>query len=101
LVEATLKPDFIKEKIKYLFFISKFNHERVLKRYKITQDIFKEQGLQFEEYELKGSTKSVQALELPHFCAWVGFYLSTLQNTDPGPEPWISKLKESLSQPVH
>jgi glucose/mannose-6-phosphate isomerase len=101
LVEATLKPDFIKEKMKYLFFISKFNHERVLKRYKITQEIFKQQGLQFEEYELKGSTKSVQALELPHFCAWVGFHLSILQNTDPGPEPWILKLKESLSQPVH
>lgn len=101
LIEATQKPDLVKSAIKYLFFTSKFNHSRVLTRYKITQDIFKEQGLQYREYELKGSTKSVQALELPHFCAWVGFHLSILQNTDPGPEPWILKLKSSLSQPIH
>jgi glucose/mannose-6-phosphate isomerase len=100
LVEATQKPDAVKS-IKYLFFISDFNNPRVLTRYKITEDILKEQGLESKEYLLKGSTKLVQSLELPHFAAWVGFYLSILQNTDPGPEPWILKLKQSLSQPVH
>jgi glucose/mannose-6-phosphate isomerase len=97
LVEATLKPDFIREKAKYLFFMSKFNNSRVLTRFKVTAGIFREQGLEFSDYSLKGSTKLVQVMELPHFCAWVGFYLSILQNTDPGPEPWIIKLKESLS----
>lgn len=101
LIEATQKPDIIKSAAKYLFFVSKFNHPRVLTRYKITAEILKEQGLAFDNYTLKGSTKSVQALELPHFCAWVGFYLSILQNTNPGPEPWIIKLKKSLSQPTH
>lgn len=101
LVEATLKPDFVREKIKYLFFLSKFNNPRVLTRFKITGDILKEQGLEFSDYSLKGSNMLVQALELPHFCAWIGFYMSMLDMTDPGPEPWIIKLKESLSQPVH
>jgi len=101
LVEATLKPDFVREKIKYLFFLSKFNNPRVLTRFKITGDILKEQGLKFSDYSLKGSNVLVQALELPHFCAWIGFYMSMLDMTDPGPEPWIIKLKESLSQPVH
>ncbi len=101
LIEATQKPDIAKSNIKYLFFISKFNHPRVLTRYQVTENIFKEQGLQSKDYGLKGSTKSVQALELPHYCAWVGFYLSMLQNTDPGPEPWIIELKNKLSQPVH
>jgi glucose/mannose-6-phosphate isomerase len=101
LIEATQKPEIVKSNIKYLFFISKFNNERVLTRYKVTAQILEEQGLLFNNYTLKGSSKLVQALELPHFCAWVGFYLSILQNTDPGPEPWIIKLKESLSQPVH
>jgi glucose/mannose-6-phosphate isomerase len=101
LIEATQKPQTAKEKIEYLFFVSKFNNERVLTRYKITEEIFRQQGLQFMEYELKGTSKLVESLELPHFCAWVGFYLSILQDTDPGPEPWIIKLKESLAQPVH
>lgn len=101
LIEATQKPEVAKEKIKYLFFNSNFNHPRVLTRYQITQSIFKEQGLNFMEYHPKGTTKLVQSLEIPHLCAWIGFYLSILQSTDPGPEPWIIKLKESLSQPVH
>ncbi len=101
LIEATQKPSVAKEKTKYFFFLSKFNNPRVLTRYKVTAGILKEQGLEFNNYLLKGSTKLAQALELPYFCAWVGFYLSILQNTDPGPEPWIIRLKESLSQPVH
>ena len=96
LIEATQKPKIVQENTKYLFFQSSFNHDRVNLRYKITQDIFLEQNLQFKIYNLQSKTKLGQALELPHFCAWVGFYLSILQNTDPGPEPWIIKLKESL-----
>ncbi len=102
LIEATQKPQSAKEKMRYIFFKSKFNKDRVLKRYEITVNIFGEQDLGGTfEMELQGSSKLVQGLELPYFCAWVGFYLSILQNTDPGPEPWIIKLKESLAQPVH
>lgn len=96
LIEATQRPEAAK-RMRYLFFISKFNHSRVLTRYKVTARIFTEQGLTFDNYTLKGSTKLVQALELAHYCAWVGFHLSLLQNTDPGPEPWILKLKQALS----
>jgi glucose/mannose-6-phosphate isomerase len=97
LIEATQKPEVVKSNARYLFFLSKFNNPRILTRFKITAGIFKEQDLNFNDYSLSGSTKLVQALELPHYCTWVGFYLSILQNTDPGPEPWILKLKESLS----
>ncbi len=98
LIEATHKPDFVKEKTRYLFFVSKFNHPRVLARYKITKELFDEQSLMYREYTLRGSTKLVQALELVHYSSWVGFHLSIIQDTDPGPEPWISKLKEKLSK---
>lgn len=100
LVEAVGKPAGALQK-KYLFFESKFNHERVKLRYKITKDIFNEQGLQSTVYSLQSSTVLGQSLELAHYCAWVGFYLSILDNTDPGPEPWILKLKSALAQPVH
>lgn len=101
LVEATGMPTFVKEKLKYLFFISSFNHPRVIERYKITKEIFEEQGLAHDSYELKGTTKLTQAFELAHYCGWVGYHLSMLQGVDPGPEPWITKLKDKLSQPVH
>lgn len=101
LIEATQKPSSAKNKIKYFLFVSKFNHPRVLLRYKVTARILKEQGLEFSHHALKGSTRLAQSLEIPYFCAWVGYHLSLLQKTDPGPEPWITKLKDSLAQPVH
>lgn len=100
LVEATQKPKASLDK-KYLFFESNFNHERVKLRFKITQKLLEEQGLSFKSYQLKTSTILSQSLELAHYCAWIGFYISILDDTDPGPEPWIISLKESLSQPVH
>ncbi len=100
LIEALQKPDAVKNN-KYLFFESVFNHERVKQRYEITKKIFDEMGLAHRTYELKSKSKFAQALELPHYAAWLGFYISMLDETDPGPEPWILKLKDSLAQPLH
>lgn len=101
LIEATQKPEVAKNNFRYLFFESKFLHERVKLRYKITKEIFERQELSSMNYELKGSSKLAQALELAYFCANVAYELSMLDNTDPGPEPWIIELKTKLSQPVH
>lgn len=95
LVEAVGKPVAALQK-KYLFFESNFNNERVKLRYKITKDIFAEQNLSTVFYVLSTSSVLAQSLELAHYCAWVGFYLSILDNTDPGPEPWILKLKSAI-----
>lgn len=100
LVEAVGKPNSALQK-KYLFFESNFNNERVLLRYKITRELFSAQNLKFQIYNLKLSTKLGQALEVAHYCAWLGFYLSILDDTNPGPEPWILKLKSALSQRLH
>jgi glucose/mannose-6-phosphate isomerase len=96
LIEALSKPQSVSNN-KYLFFESHFSNERVKLRYKITKNILDEQNLSYLTYELKGTSIFVQLLELPHFCAWVGFYISILDNTDPGPEPWILKLKSALA----
>ncbi|KKQ91684.1 MAG: Bifunctional phosphoglucose/phosphomannose isomerase [Microgenomates group bacterium GW2011_GWC1_39_7b] len=101
MVEATLKPDFAKDKIKYLFLESSFNHERVKLRYGVTKELFEKQGLSYKSYELRCKSELSQALEIPHLCAWIGYYLSILEGVDPGPEPWIIELKNKLFQPVH
>ncbi len=100
-IEATQKPEWVKTQLKYVFFESEFLNERVKLRYKITKEIFDRQGLTHRTVNLKTSTKLSQALELAYFCGSVAFELSMLDNTDPGPEPWIIELKQALSQPVH
>lgn len=99
LIEATEWPAQAKELLRYLFFRTQFAHQRVLKRYQLTEELLTERGLTWKEVELRGSTTLVQALELPHLCAWVGFHLAILNGTDPGPEPWILKFKERLGKP--
>ncbi len=96
LIEALSKPEIVNKNM-YLFFESQFNNERVKLRYKITKDILDEQSLKYLTYSLKGSNVFVSLLELAHYCAWLGFYLSILDDTDPGPEPWILKLKSALA----
>lgn len=100
LVEATQKPSSALNK-KYIYFESVFNHERVKLRFEITKKIFEEQGITSLSYKLLSKSVLGQSLELAHYCAWIGFYLSILDDTDPGPEPWILKLKSALSQPLH
>lgn len=95
LVEAVGKPASALSK-KYLFFESKFNNDRVKLRYQITKDIFSEQNLSTMSYVLSTSTVLAQSLELAHYCAWLGFYISILDDTNPGPEPWILKLKSAI-----
>lgn len=100
LIEALEKPEAVKTN-KYLFFESIFNNERVQKRFEVTKGILDEMKLEHKTYKLTSKTKFGQALELAHYSAWLGFYISMLDNTDPGPEPWILRLKKSLAQPVH
>lgn len=101
LVEATMYPKNLYKDIYYLYFESDLYSERIKTRIKITKDLFTEQRLNFGEMKIVGSNPLTQALEVSHYCAWVAFYLSELNGEDPGPEPWILKLKDLLSQPVH
>lgn len=100
LIEALVLPNAVKEN-RYIFFESNFDNDRIKLRYEITKKLMTEMGAKYLSYTLKGSSFLVQALELAHFGSWLGYNLSLLRNEDPGPEPWILKLKDSLSQPLH
>ena len=95
LIEALQKPEAVL-KNKYIFFESQFLYPRVVTRFEITKNILDEMGISHVSYVLSATSPLAQSLELAHFCAWVGYHLSLLQKTDPGPEPWILKFKESL-----
>lgn len=100
LVEAMGKPD-VAKKMHYLFFESNFYNDRVKLRFEITKELLDKQGLMHSSYKLMGTNELTQTMELAHYCAWLGFNISMLDNIDPGPEPWIIELKTRLSQPVH
>jgi glucose/mannose-6-phosphate isomerase len=100
LIEALVLENAVKEN-RYIFFESSFDNERIKLRYKVTKELMDEMNAKYLSYQLTGSNYLVQALELAHFGSWLGFYSSILRGDDPGPEPWIIKLKEALNQPTH
>lgn len=100
LIEALVLPNAVKEN-RYIFFESSFDNDRIKLRYEITKKLMREMGVKYLSYELKGPSYLAQALELAHFGSALGYNLSLLRSDDPGPEPWILKLKDSLSQPLH
>lgn len=100
-VEGTGEPKGAKGILDYCFIKSDLYKDRVKLRVDITTKLFDDQGLTTSWIKLTGSSALVQSLELPHLFGWVAFYLSMLNGVDPGPEPWILKLKSSLSQPLH
>jgi len=95
LIEALQKPENTKN-MRYIFFESANDSERIKLRYKITKDILTEMGLNYSEYVIKSSDILSQNLEIAHYGAWLGYHLSMLRKEDPGPEPWILKLKKAL-----
>jgi len=100
LIEALGLPNTVREN-KYIFFESDLDSEKIKLRFKVTKQLMQEMNANFLSYKLLGSNFLVQSLELAHFGAWLGLYLSKLRHEDPGPEPWIIKLKEAMGQPVH
>lgn len=95
LIEALKVPDAVSNN-RYLFFESNFDNERIKLRYKITKELFDEMDLSYKSYTLTAKSFLGQSLELAHYCAWLGFHLSILRQDDPGPEPWILKLKSAI-----
>lgn len=100
LIEALVLANAVREN-RYVFFESALDDDRIKLRYKITKQLMDQMKAKYLNYELKGTNYLAQALEFAHFGAWLGFYSSILRAEDPGPEPWIIKLKEALSQPIH
>lgn len=101
LVEAFEFPNDIKQKVECIFVHSEFFSQRIKLRYEVVDKLFKEKGLKVNHLYLKGQDTLTQAFEQQHFFAWVAFYEALLQNSDPGPEEWIIKLKNLLEQPIH
>ncbi len=74
-------------------------HPRVLKRYRITEEIMKKAGVEYSNVESKGSGILAQMLSSVYIGDYVSYYLAILNQTDPSPVEIISFLKSELAKP--
>jgi len=96
LVEAFGNPLTAKKILGYVFLTADY-HPHVKIRYPITEKIIQEHDTPTFTYNLQSKSRLAQALEIIQLGGFTAAYLSFLNHQDPGPEPWILKLKKQLA----
>ncbi len=97
-IEAFVFPKELFSKIHLLYFESDLYHERNQKRYRVTEDLAKNKGLQVTAIHMQGKTKMEQAFEAIVFGSYLSFYLAMALGIDPSPIPNVDHLKAELAK---
>lgn len=98
LMEGLAHPKNNRNLLQFVFFESDRYHPRNQKRYPITEDVVKKQGMGVSSFKPKSETRITQAFETIAFTSFAALYLSILNRVDPGPNPWVDYLKRNLGK---
>jgi glucose/mannose-6-phosphate isomerase len=98
LMEGLRFPTSNQKDLLFLFVNSNLYPERIQKRFTITQNIVKENKVQFVTWQAKSSNLLSQAFEFIQFGGYAEFYLSMLNGINPAPIPYVDKFKIDLGQ---
>lgn len=98
LMEGLKYPDSNKKDIIFYFAESDLYPERIRKRYLITEDVVKQNKVDYVVYKPKSKDPLVQVFEYVQFGGYVSYYLAMLNNLDPAPIPWVDYFKIKLGQ---
>lgn len=86
------------KKLISLFFTSDKYSENHKKRIKLTEDVVKQNGVDFLEYQPIGSSKLSEVLNTLSFGGYLTLYLGLLYGQDPSLIPWVDYFKAQLSK---
>ena len=98
LLEGMMYPKTNRQNLFFVFVRSNLYHSRNQRRIEITKKVLDGYKIKHSEVRLRGTTKLEQVFELIQFGAYVGFYLSMLNNLDPSPIPWVDYFKKELKK---
>lgn len=98
LMEGLKRPETLHQSGLFLFFLSRFYSQLVLKRYKITKEVVEKQSVRTHTVELAGPSKLAQVLEAFTISGFTTFYMAMLYDTDPVAIPWVDYFKEQLAK---
>lgn len=86
------------KKLIALFFMSDKYSEKHAKRIKLTEDVVRQNGVDYLEYQPSGSSKLSEALNILSFGGYITLYLGLLYGQDPSLIPWVDYFKEQLKK---
>jgi glucose/mannose-6-phosphate isomerase len=100
LMEGLRFPKSNQKDLLFLFVNSTLYPKRIQQRFTITQNIVKENKVQYVDWQARSSTFLSQAFESIQFGGYVEFYLAMLNGINPAPIPYVDKFKVDLGQPL-
>jgi glucose/mannose-6-phosphate isomerase len=85
-------------KLKALFIASDLYSRRNQQRVALTEDVVRQNGVDYLEYAAGGSTKLAQVLNVLAYGGYLTLYLGLLYGQDPSLVPWVDYFKARLSE---
>ncbi|MBI5448981.1 hypothetical protein HY948_01540 [Candidatus Gottesmanbacteria bacterium] len=98
LMEGLARPNSLKEHGLFVFFTSPLYSPLVTKRFRITQEVVKKQGIKVLDIPLIGITPLAAVLEAYTLAGFTTLYGAMLNDIDPVAIPWVDYFKEQLKK---
>lgn len=101
LLEGITFPKNLNQNLHFLLFGSSLYPDAIKNRLEITKNVFEK--LKFPVTVIKPDSRNPldESIESLSFGAFFSYYLSLLNNTDPGPIPWVDYFKKELEKSSH
>ena len=96
LMESLAHPKSNRREMIFVFVNTNLYTNEIKKRFRITADVVKQNGIVTIEFNAKSDNKLSATFEVIQFGAYVSYYLSALYKIDPGPIPWVDYFKEKM-----
>lgn len=100
LMEGLRFPESNQKDMLFLFVSSNLYPDRIQQRFTITQNIVKENKIQYATWQAKSANLLSQAFEFIQFGSYANFYLAMLNGINPAPIPYVDRFKVDLGQPL-
>ena len=98
LMEGLTNPTTNKDTLRFLFIQSNNYSDRIAKRFAVTKEVVKKQGITIDEFVPKSRSRLAQAFESIQFGAYVNYYMAMLYDLDPSKIPWVDYFKAQLTK---
>ncbi len=79
-----------------IFLTSQKYHPELIRRYPITQQVFKKNHISFIELEASGPNRLYETFDVLQSGGFIAFSLALLHGVDPGPIPWVDWYKNEV-----
>ncbi len=98
LLEGLLFPVTNRNNLIFLFLESQNYHPEIKKRFKITKDVVRQNGIEVLTYHTRSGKPYIEVFEIFQLAGFVSFYLAALNLVDPTPIPWVDYFKQQMAK---